>query len=131
MDQVPLVILVDTNIFIEILQNSPAGRKAVQTIEAADPEEKFSYSVITWFELCARPQQAEAARELLKGFEAVPLTLGIAEGAAGIFHRHLAGNRRHVPDALIAATAAALGASLWTLNRNEFKRVPRLKLFPE
>lgn len=122
------MILIDTNIFIEILQNTPAGQKAVKTLETADPDEKFAYSTITWFELCARPQQKEAAWQLLSGFEAAPLTLLVAENAAEIFHRHLSGNRRHIPDALIAATALALDAPLWTLNRMDFKRIPRLKL---
>ncbi len=123
------MILVDTNVFVDILQETPAGQKAVETIEAADPEEKFAYSVITWFELCAYPRQRESVRELLQGFKAVPLTLSVAESAAGIYLRHLSGNRRHIPDALIAASALALDASLWTLNRSDFRRIPRLKLF--
>ena len=124
------MILIDTNIFIEILQNTPAGREAVETLETTDPAEKFAYSVITWFELCARPQQMEAARRLLQGFEPVVLTLPIAESAAGIFQKHMPANRRHISDALIAATALAMDASLWTLNRSDFKRVQRLELFP-
>lgn len=124
------MILVDTNIFIEILQNTPAGQKAVETLETTASAEKFAYSVITWFELCARPRQTEAARQLLQGFEPVVLTLPIAESAAEIFHKHMSANRRHISDALIAATALAMGASLWTLNRSDFKRVPRLELFP-
>lgn len=125
------MILLDTNIFIEILQNTPAGQRAVETLETAAQPEKFAYSVITWFELCARPQQTETARQLLQGFEPVVLTLPIAESAAEIFHKHMSANRRRISDALIAATARAIGASLWTLNRSDFKRVPRLELFPK
>jgi predicted nucleic acid-binding protein len=122
------VILVDTNVFIEILQGKPEGRRAAEAMEKSDPDEKFAYSVITRFELCARPQQKEAARLLLSGFEPVALTPPIAEEAAELFERHLSSNRRHIPDALIGATALALDAALWTRNRSDFKRVPRLRL---
>lgn len=123
------MILLDTNIFIEILLGTPEGQEAVKTIEAIGDSEPMAYSVLTWFELCAKESQREAAREFLKGFQAVPLTLAMTEAASDIFNRCLSKNRRKIPDALIASTALITGASLWTLNRSDFERVPHLKLF--
>lgn len=128
-DPIPLVILVDTNVFVEILQDSPRGKEALRTLEGIDPKERLVYSALTWFELCVKPQQAEPARKLLGGFEAIPISPPIAEKAAEVFHKHLSGNRRHIPDAIIAATALSVGATLWTLNRSDFQRIPHLKLF--
>ena len=123
------MLLLDTNIFVEILLGSSLGRECAQKIEALQGEE-LAYSAITWFELWVKEGQREAAQDLLHGFRAIPLTLLIAQEAAEIYGRHFHKNRRKIPDALIAATAMTSGATLWTMNRTDFKRVPRLKLFP-
>src|SRR3989338_5966805 len=107
------MILLDTNIFVEILLGSSTGKEFAQKIETLKGEE-LAYSVITWFELCAKEGQEEAARELLHGFQAIPLTLPIAEEAAKLYGRYFLKNRRKIPDALIAAAAIASGSILWT-----------------
>jgi len=122
------VILLDTNVFIEILLGTASGKEAVNQIKQAK-KEAFGYSTITWFELCVKEEQKADARNLLEHFQTIPLTLRIAEIASEIFNRHLAGNRRKIPDALIAATALEAKSKFWTFNVSDFKKIPKLRLF--
>ena len=112
-----------------MLLGTEAGARLRERLRAQAGRQEFAYSVITWFELCVKPDQREAARAMLSGFAAIPVSIHVAERASEIFEEHLWANRRHIPDALIAATAILSGARLWTCNERDFKRIPGLRLF--
>lgn len=120
-DAGPLVL--DTNCLIYALDDPQSARGAwlAKTVVRPTVEGalQVSISTVTLAELLVRPYSAgDAARasalrralETLPGLTVVPLTADIASAAAQL--RASAGLR--LPDAMIVATAASLGAAVLT-----------------
>lgn len=109
-------LLVDSDVLVDHLRGISrfrAGRNRVL------------YSIITRCELFAgRPSEEETVRRLLASFSEIGIDRTIAE-AAGRIRREAA---IPLPDAVIAASALELGATIVTRNRRHFERVRGLRL---
>ncbi len=109
--------VLDTNILIYLLE----GRLAEPL-----PREGLCVSVITEIELLAHPKVdakvEESIRALLQSVAIIGLTPPIKEEAIRIRRSH----GLTIPDAVIAATAASLGAELWT-NDGKLAATPNLR----
>ena len=105
------------------------------------PDEEFFIAAVTASELLhgverARPAARKAKRKravehYLDSIAVVDFDLPIARRHAAIWAKlEAAGRVIGAHDLMIAATALYLKSAVVTLNRNEFKRVPGLKLTP-
>jgi predicted nucleic acid-binding protein len=93
------------------------------------PEGRRFLSVITRMEILANPKHTEEtvrrAKDFLQDVTVIPLTCGIEQIAISI--RRAGSPRPKLPDAIVAATAVALGATLVSADEKLLKLVwPRL-----
>lgn len=108
-------LLVDTDVLIDHLRGARSLRTPLPT----------AYSVVTRCELFAgRATEEPVIRELLAPLREVPVTRDIAELAGRLRREHAV----RTPDALIAATALTIGASLLTRNRRDFTPIRGLRV---
>ena len=123
-------VLLDTNVLIDILEGNPRGQQAKILLESLETETVIGYSLITRFELLAIPEivNNRPARSLLETLTPVGLSEPIVDRAAHLFVSRYSRQRRKIPDALIAATAIEMGASLLTFDQADFKRIPELRV---
>jgi len=130
------VIFLDTNVVIAILNDRPPGVR--RAFEAARAKNAVALSIIAYHELMygaaasARRDDNERKIALFIASAEVALIDFIEEDA-----RHAADIRAHLRragapigpyDALIAAQARRLGATIITANGREFDRVPGLSV---
>jgi len=118
------VILVDTDVLVSSLRGSEAARA---WLRGAREREPLAISVISIAELSGGMRSAERDRvwSLIAALRAEPVTEVIARRAGEFRREHHASHASiGMPDYLIAATAAVLGAPLATLN---VKRFPMFK----
>lgn len=115
------MIVVDTSVLIDHLRGVDAAREVL--IFAVDSGEVIAASVLTRFEILAGMRAAEepAVESLFEEIQWVPVDTPLVE-LAGIYARRFLRSHPGVDavDYMIAATATALGAALWTRNIKHF-----------
>jgi len=113
--------LVETDVFVDYLRDHQA---ATDFLEREGPE--WMVSVVSVAELFAgcHNEEKERLQAFLEAFEIVPLNHEIAVRAGALKYRYAKSHGIGLADALIAATAELLHASLATLNQKHF---PMLK----
>jgi len=129
-------VILDTGIVIRYLRGD---RRAAQLLDSLEAQSLMSVSVVTVLEIlvgCRDDDERDAAHELLARLNPVVIGLAVAEKAAPLIQRypHVFGRQisRGTADALIAATAWNLDATLYTLNTRQFARfpLPELRIHP-
>ncbi len=105
----------DSDFLIDYLGGLEAAREVPEVYES------WFISIVSFVEVltgASTPAEDAAAREVLGGFEVVPVSLEIAERAVGI---RRARRRLKTPDALVWATAQSLDdCVLVTRNTKDF-----------
>ena len=111
---------IDTNILIDHLRGK---REAVEFLTASILEQnKLVCSVITRIELVSgmRPGEESKIKKLLEVFEEIEVTRKIS-GIAGLYmNKYAKSHGINTADAIIAASAKYMDASLYTLNTRHF-----------
>ena len=131
-------VLLDSNCFVYLLDDPTSARARYLTTEVFGPAQtgrlQLYAATLTAAELLSLARGTDEARRsaLSSALRALPLTwvdldLGLAEAAASL--RRLKGLT--LPDAIIAATAASLGAALLTNDRRFAKAVERALLLDD
>ncbi len=114
--------VVDTNVLIDFVNGATPARAELARYETV------TISVISWIEVMAGAgddADAQRLRDFLATFELQDLTPAIADRAAGIRRA----SRLRLPDAIIRATADALGQILVTRNTRDFdSRDPGIRI---
>jgi len=124
------LILLDTNVVIDLLEGNPRGQEAQTFFESLGEDALISYSLMTRFELLAVPDIArnQSARQFLEHLTPLELSMNVMDRAADILVVSHGRKRRKIPDALIAATAIEYDAELLTHDERDFKKIPGLNL---
>lgn len=122
-----MTVLVDTSILIDHLRGNPDAREALRA--AADSGQRVTASVVTKVEVLAgmRPAEEAKTRRLLDVVDWIDVNEAIAEQAGTLANQYLRSHPGVDPiDYIIAATAQALDADLWTTNLKHFPMFPEL-----
>lgn len=112
----PLCCLVDTDIAIDFLRQREYAK---ELLERWAKEGFLSVSTITHLEIHQgmRPGEEEATNTFLDGLVAIPVDVDIARRAGALLGQmRRDGRTTSIADAIIAATALALGLPLLTSN---------------
>jgi predicted nucleic acid-binding protein len=123
------VIHLDTSVLVDALTGPRRSAGALRALIARG--ERTALSTLVLYEWRRGPRiQAEldAQEALLPSDEAVPFDPAAALRAAGLFAAMKRPKSREL-DLAIAACALVRGASIWTLNRDDFSDVPGLELY--
>ncbi|MDP8928465.1 MAG: type II toxin-antitoxin system VapC family toxin [Actinomycetota bacterium] len=121
-----MTVLVDTSVLIDHLAGNTDARQALRT--AADSGRRVAASVVTKVEVLAgmRPAEEPKTRRLLDVTDWIDVDEEIAEQAGALANQYL---RSHpgvdAIDYIIAATAQALDADLWTTSFKHFPMFPQ------
>lgn len=116
-----MTILVDTSVLIDHLRGDESARAALTG--AAQSGERLACSVVTRVEVLAgmRPGEETPTLRLLDGLDWIPVDEAIAERAGMLANAYLRSHPGVDPvDFIIAATAEAHDAALWTINVRHF-----------
>jgi len=120
------MILLDTNILIEILKDNPQTQKEIASLQAP-----FSISSITAMELiygARNKQEVQKLQQFIQLFDQIHLNESISNKALQLITDYAKSHMLDIPDALIAASATEYHASLFTYNRKDFRFIPQLTL---
>ncbi len=123
------LIHVDTSVLVDALTGARRSSESLRGAIVAG--ERLAISVVVLFEWLRGPRSdVELAfqEELLPADGAIPLTAAEAAIAAQLY-RGAARARGREADITIAATALTHDASLWTLNPQDFRDIPGLRLY--
>ena len=117
------MILLDTDIFIDFLRNTPDATRFIQ-----EHVEQIVFSAITEAELlsgneCNNKEVRDKLLHFLSQFEKIPVDNPMVQ-IAGEFRRKY---NIEMPDALIAASAFMVDAILCTRNIKHFEKIKEIK----
>ena len=117
--------LIDTNIW---LYAAAKQKECVALLDAVSDSEWTGYSAITRLELFGFPdlqsEDEKRLKELLEGFSEAEVNALVIDKAIEVRR----GRRVRAPDAIIAATALIMEATLVTRNTDDFKGIKALRL---
>jgi predicted nucleic acid-binding protein len=116
-----VTILVDSDILIEVSRGRDSAVVS-RWIELSKSDALILFSSVTVAELWAgtRPAEYAALEALFEALVCVPADTAVSRRAGEYMKRYRKGHSVELGDALIAASAAASGALLWTRNRKHY-----------
>jgi len=120
------IVLLDTNILIEILKGNDATISKIEALEA-----KLSISSISVMELYyGALNKAELGKleKFVSLFSIIELNETISKKATMLVKRYAKSHTLDIPDSLIASTALTLNAKLVTYNTKDFKYIDGIML---
>lgn len=121
------MILIDTNILIEVYRNNTLIVESVIKIG----QDNIAVSDITCAELyfgARNKKELQTIAKDLKKLEILSIESEISQKAVALIERYALSHKLSVPDALIAATAIYYNLPLYTLNTKDFIYIEALKL---
>jgi len=122
------MILLDTNVLIEILKNN---QNTIQTVSALTPP--LAISSITAMELIVgarNKKEIKLLNKFIARFLMIHLDPAISLAALKLITCYANSHALDLPDALISATAINKQARLLTYNTKDFQYIPSLELIP-
>ena len=116
-----MTVLVDSDILIEVSR----GRNAEivsQWLDLSKSDAAVLYSTVSVAELWAgaRPKEHTALDNLFRALVCAPIDAGVGHQAGMYLRQYRRSHGVEVADALIAASAVANHADLWTRNRGVY-----------
>ena len=114
-------VLVDSDILIEVSRGANADIVA-RWMELSNSDGTVLYSPVSVAELWAgtRPKEYEALRKLFLALTCAPIDEAVGQQAGIYLRQYRRSHAVEVADAVIAASAMANGAELWTRNRKHY-----------
>ncbi len=122
--------LVDTDILIDAARHVGVAADFLDTVESTSA---LAASVITQMELfvgCRDRSEQRNTERFLQRFRILKLNELIGDAALELLRRYRLSHGLLIPDALIAATALALGQCFVTKNQRDYQFIEGLRLLP-
>jgi predicted nucleic acid-binding protein len=123
-----MTIHLDTSALVDALTGPRASLD--ELIRLTTEGHRLALSALVLYEWLRGPRsrpELVVQEELFPRAAAVPFGSAEADAAAGLYGRVTRARGREI-DLAIAACAITDGASLWTLNRDDFRDIPGLRL---
>jgi len=116
-----MTVLVDSDILIHVSRGRDLGVIS-KWIELSKSDAAVLYSPVSVAELWAgvRPSEHDPINNLFRSLTCVPIDQEIGHQAGAFLRRFRKSHGVEIADALIAASAVASAAELWTLNRKHY-----------
>jgi predicted nucleic acid-binding protein len=116
-----MTVLVDSDILIEVSRDRDA-EVVSRWIDLSKSDAAVLYSPVSVAELWAgaRPNEHDALNRLFRALICVPIDAETGHRASLYLQHYRRSHRVEVADALIAASAVASNAELWTKNRKHY-----------
>ncbi len=114
-------VLVDSDILIEVSRGRNM-RIVSKWMDLSDSDDLVLYSPVSVAELWAgaRPKEHKALDSLFRALTCAPIDQETGRQAGNYLRQYRRSHAVEVADALIAASAVANGAELWTRNRKHY-----------
>jgi hypothetical protein len=124
-----VTVVVDSDILIEVSRARDAAIVA-KWKDLSESDALILFSPVTVAELWAgaRPAEHASLEALFGALVCVPADAWVSRRAGEYIRRYRKSHAVELGDALIAASAVASGAALWTRNRKHYP-MPELKYF--
>ena len=122
------MVVIDTNIIIELFKNNPSIKKTIQNIGIND----LAISAITVGEFyfgAINKSEMKLIENHLQFYHILPLTNEITELFVELMHRYSLSHKPFIGDMLIAASALNKNLDLYTLNEKDFNFIPEIRLY--
>ena len=123
-----VTFLVDTCILIDFLR----GEEGIYDLLVKEQSVDLAVSTITMMELMVGAFNKREIQRIQKAFEKITtiyINEDISKTAQGLVEQYAKSHNLQIEDALIAATALTMNATLITYNKSDFRYIPRLTLF--
>ena len=116
-----MTVLVDSDILIEISRGRD-GDVVARWIDLSNSDAEVLYSPVSVAELWAgaRPSEHDVLNRLFRSLRCVPIDAETGRQAGIYLQRYRRSHGVEMADALIAASAMASNAELWTKNRKHY-----------
>ena len=124
-------IIVDTDVFIDIMRSKPGSLAQLTELEK---DHIICVSVITWLELLVGARDnAEKVKidQFIARYQVLHLSNSSSQIAARLIDNYTLNYSLFIPDALIAATAIEHDIELYTHNKKDFRYISELTLHPD
>ena len=122
------LILVDTNILIDVFRGNKNTKKDLDAIEG-----NIAISVITAMELyrgCKTNKRKSELTEQLKAYKIIHLDSAVSEKALHLFNQYISANQdMYIADCLIAATNIIHKTKLFTHNKSDFNFIKSIEFY--
>jgi predicted nucleic acid-binding protein len=121
------MVILDTNIIIELYKGNLGVRA---TCEDRGEENLFISSVVVaeFYSGVRDKKEFPKVQKHIRKFPVIHINESISEIAIGLVERYCLSHHPYIGDMLIAATALHYNVPIFTLNRKDFKHIPKLKL---
>ncbi len=124
------LIIVDTDILIDVGRNVGEALKCLQQIEQLSPA---AVSIVTQMELiigCRNNNELDSLEQFLNRFHIIRLSEQISDTAIDLLKRYRLSHGLLIADALIAATAIISDLSFVSKNQRDYRFIEDLQLLP-
>jgi predicted nucleic acid-binding protein len=123
-----VIVHLDTSALVDALTGPRRSlRRLTEIVEQGHRIAMSSPVLYEWLRGPRRPAELAVQEALLPRADAVPFTAAEASLAADLY-RAVPKPRGREIDLAIAALALAHGAALWSLNQEDFRDIPNLRL---
>ena len=120
------MIVLDTNVLIEILKYNQATIEKVQSFNS--PLAISSITVMEFFYGALNKAEVRKLEKFVALFEIININEAISKQSTALIKTYAKSHNLDIPDALIGSTALVLDAPLFTYNLRDFRFIDGLEL---